>query len=170
VCEEQKLISQKMSEDAIKLNDLSDDRKNLVGTTSSTKIQIVPAQPKTLTHLPSRPPVELAFKDLTYRVKEGRSNSEYSSSLSSITSNCPGWFKVHATSELVTELEFTDLLTTYLNPVIYARVTDDSAKQQLRENLKIISYHCRGRFFSINSRVLFLRIFSQQLHIELQTR
>lgn len=65
-----------MSEDAIKLNDLSDDRKNLVGT-SSTKIQIVPAQPKTLTHLPSRPPVELAFRDLTYRVKEGRSNSEY---------------------------------------------------------------------------------------------
>ncbi|KAG5676193.1 hypothetical protein PVAND_006042 [Polypedilum vanderplanki] len=53
---------------------LINNRKNLVGT-SSTKIQIVPAQPKTLTHLPSRPPVELAFKDLTYRVKEGRSNN-----------------------------------------------------------------------------------------------
>lgn len=66
-----------MADDII-LNDLSDDRKNLVGTSaSSTKIQIVPAQPKTLSHLPSRPPVELAFKDLTYRVKEGRSNSEY---------------------------------------------------------------------------------------------
>lgn len=65
-------------EDSIKLNDLSDDRKNLVGSSgSSTKIQIVPAQPKTLTHLPKRPPVELAFKDLTYRVKEGRSNSKY---------------------------------------------------------------------------------------------
>lgn len=68
-----------MSEEPIKLNDLSDyDRKNLVGASgsSSTKIQIVPAQPKTLTHLPSRPAVELAFRDLTYRVKEGRSNSE----------------------------------------------------------------------------------------------
>lgn len=72
-----------MAEDAIKLNDLYvDDRKNLVGTsgagpTASTKIQIVPAQPKTLSHLPSRPAVELAFNNLAYRVKEGRSNSEY---------------------------------------------------------------------------------------------
>lgn len=68
-----------MIEEPIKLNDLSDnDRKNLVGASgsSSTKIQIVPAQPKTLTHLPQRPAVELAFRDLTYRVKEGRSNSE----------------------------------------------------------------------------------------------
>lgn len=67
-----------MIEAPIKLNDLSDDRKNLVGASksSSTKIQIVPAQPKTLSHLPSRPAVELAFRDLTYRVKEGRSNSE----------------------------------------------------------------------------------------------
>jgi hypothetical protein len=69
-----------MAEVAIKLNDLSvDDRKNLVGGTSgssSTKIQIVPAQPKTLSHLPSRPAVELAFRDLAYRVKEGRSNSK----------------------------------------------------------------------------------------------
>lgn len=65
-------------EEPIKLNDLTDDRKNLVGASgsSSTKIQIVPATPKTLTHLPSRPAVELAFRDLTYRVKEGRSNSE----------------------------------------------------------------------------------------------
>lgn len=68
-----------MAEVAIKLNDLSNnDRKNLIGGTSgSTKIQIVPAQPKTLSHLPARPAVELAFKDLAYRVKEGRSNSEY---------------------------------------------------------------------------------------------
>lgn len=70
-----------MAEDTIKLNDLSAiDRKNLVGasgTSASTKIQIVPAQPKTLSHLPSRPAVELAFRDLAYRVKEGRSNSEY---------------------------------------------------------------------------------------------
>lgn len=70
-----------MAEVAIKLNDLSaHDRKNLVGTSGtsgSTKIQIVPAQPKTLSHLPARPAVELAFRDLAYRVKEGRSNSEY---------------------------------------------------------------------------------------------
>lgn len=71
-----------MMEEPIKLNDLNDieiDRKNLVGGSgsSSTRIQIVPAQPKTLTHLPSRPAVELAFKDLTYRVKEGRSNSKH---------------------------------------------------------------------------------------------
>lgn len=70
-----------MIEEPIKLNDLTNndfDRKNLVGSSSSssTRIQIVPAQPKTLTHLPSRPAVELAFRDLTYRVKEGRSNSK----------------------------------------------------------------------------------------------
>lgn len=62
---------------AIKLNDLSDDRKNLVGGGGpSARIQIVPATPKTLSHLPSRPAVELAFQDLAYRVREGRSNSE----------------------------------------------------------------------------------------------
>lgn len=69
-----------MTEAVIKLNDLSiDDSKNLVGTSGtsgSTKIQIIPAQPKTLSHLPSRPAVELAFRDLAYRVREGRSNSE----------------------------------------------------------------------------------------------
>lgn len=70
-----------MAEVTIKLNDLSnDDKNNLVGTSGSsvsTKIQIVPAQPKTLTHLPTRPSLELAFKNLAYRVKEGRSNSEF---------------------------------------------------------------------------------------------
>lgn len=69
-----------MAEVPIKLNDFSaHDRKNLVGPSGHagpTKIQIVPAQPKTLSHLPARPAVELAFKDLAYRVKEGRSNSE----------------------------------------------------------------------------------------------
>lgn len=66
-----------MAEVGIKLNDLSvNDRKNLVGT-SSTKIQIVQqAQPKTLSKLPLRPAVELAFTNLAYRVKEGRSNSK----------------------------------------------------------------------------------------------
>lgn len=35
-------------------------------------LQIVPAQPKTLSHLPTRPAVDLAFHDLTYSVREGR--------------------------------------------------------------------------------------------------
>lgn len=43
----------------------------------SVRLQIVPAQPKTITHLPKRPPVDLAFTDLTYKVREGRKNSEY---------------------------------------------------------------------------------------------
>ncbi|XP_054084085.1 ATP-binding cassette sub-family G member 1 [Zeugodacus cucurbitae] len=53
------------------------------GVTSSVvpvsilKPQIVPAQPKTLQHLPKRPAVDLGFHDLTYRVKEGnRSNAK----------------------------------------------------------------------------------------------
>jgi len=44
---------------------------------STVRLQIVPAQPKTITHLPKRPPVDLAFTDLTYKVREGRKNSEY---------------------------------------------------------------------------------------------
>lgn len=70
-----------MIDDAIILNDLNnDDRKNLVGTSGTStnvRVQIVPAQPKTLSHLPHRPAVDLAFSDLAYRVKEGRSNSKY---------------------------------------------------------------------------------------------
>lgn len=46
---------------------------------SAVRLQIVPAQPKTITHLPKRPPVDLAFTDLTYKVREGRKNSEYTS-------------------------------------------------------------------------------------------
>ncbi|XP_076629116.1 ATP-binding cassette sub-family G member 4 isoform X2 [Colletes latitarsis] len=42
---------------------------------SGTRLQIVPAQPKTITHLPKRPPVDLAFTDLTYKVREGRKNN-----------------------------------------------------------------------------------------------
>ncbi|CAO1322626.1 unnamed protein product [Diamesa serratosioi] len=69
-----------MVDDAIILNDLkNDDRKNLVGTSGASsnpvRVQIVPAQPKTLSHLPHRPAVDLAFSNLAYRVKEGRSNN-----------------------------------------------------------------------------------------------
>ncbi|CAH0714161.1 unnamed protein product, partial [Brenthis ino] len=41
----------------------------------SLKVTITPAQPKTLTHLPKRPPVDLAFTDLTYKVQEGRKSN-----------------------------------------------------------------------------------------------
>ncbi|XP_014468323.1 PREDICTED: ATP-binding cassette sub-family G member 1-like isoform X2 [Dinoponera quadriceps] len=45
------------------------------GKSSTVRLQIVPAQPKTITHLPKRPPVDLAFSDLTYKVREGRRNN-----------------------------------------------------------------------------------------------
>lgn len=51
---------------------LIDDRKS-----GAIKLQIVPAQPKTLSHLPTRPPVDLAFHDLVYSVREGRRNRKY---------------------------------------------------------------------------------------------
>lgn len=43
----------------------------------SLKVTITPTQHKTLTHLPKRPPVDLAFTDLTYKVQEGRKSSKY---------------------------------------------------------------------------------------------
>ncbi|KAH0951022.1 hypothetical protein HN011_009710 [Eciton burchellii] len=49
---------------------LLQSRKN-----SAVRLQIVPAQPKTITHLPKRPSVDLAFTDLTYKVREGRKNN-----------------------------------------------------------------------------------------------
>ncbi|XP_011340915.1 ATP-binding cassette sub-family G member 4 isoform X2 [Ooceraea biroi] len=49
---------------------LLQSRKN-----SAVRLQIVPAQPKTITHLPKRPPVDLAFTDLTYKVRESRKNN-----------------------------------------------------------------------------------------------
>ncbi|XP_058820287.1 ATP-binding cassette sub-family G member 4 isoform X1 [Topomyia yanbarensis] len=51
-------------------NLLDDNRKN-----GAVRVQIVPSQPKTLSHLPTRPAVDLAFHNLTYRVKEGRRNN-----------------------------------------------------------------------------------------------
>lgn len=46
-----------------------------VSVSISAKTQIMPAQPKTLQHLPKRPAVDLAFHDLSYRVKEGTKNN-----------------------------------------------------------------------------------------------
>ncbi|XP_046664036.1 ATP-binding cassette sub-family G member 4-like isoform X2 [Homalodisca vitripennis] len=54
----------------IDVNSLVPDRKG------SVKVTITPCQPRTLTHLPKRPPVDIAFSDLTYTVKEGRKNLE----------------------------------------------------------------------------------------------
>ncbi|XP_017046187.1 ATP-binding cassette sub-family G member 1 [Drosophila ficusphila] len=57
-------------------NLLNDNRLGSAGA-GQPKAQIVPAQPKTLQHLPKRPAVDLAFHNLTYRVKEGnRSNAK----------------------------------------------------------------------------------------------
>ncbi|SPP79197.1 ATP-binding cassette sub-family G member 4 [Drosophila guanche] len=57
-------------------NLLNDNRLG-PGGAAQLKAQIMPAQPKTLQHLPKRPAVDLAFHNLTYRVKEGnRSNAK----------------------------------------------------------------------------------------------
>ncbi|XP_034952371.1 ATP-binding cassette sub-family G member 4 [Chelonus insularis] len=44
--------------------------------TSVVRVQIMPIQPKTITHLPKRPPVDIAFTDLMYKVREGRKGNE----------------------------------------------------------------------------------------------
>jgi hypothetical protein len=67
-----------MADVSINLNDL-DELKRL--TESSSRVQIVAAQPKTLSHLPQRPAVDLAFVNLNYRVKEGRSHSKLISTI-----------------------------------------------------------------------------------------
>ncbi|KAF5272449.1 hypothetical protein FQR65_LT04917 [Abscondita terminalis] len=41
---------------------------------SDVKVQIIPCQPKTLTHLPQRPKVNLGFTDLTYTVQQNKSS------------------------------------------------------------------------------------------------
>ncbi|XP_050537758.1 ATP-binding cassette sub-family G member 1 [Daktulosphaira vitifoliae] len=51
-------------------NPLSVDRKS-----SSVKINMMSSQTKTLSHLPKRPPVDIAFADLVYTVSEGTTNS-----------------------------------------------------------------------------------------------
>lgn len=60
-------------------NLLNDNRLGVSGNGGGgqLKAQIVPAQPKTLQHLPKRPAVDLAFHNLTYRVKEGNRSSKY---------------------------------------------------------------------------------------------
>lgn len=64
-------------------NLLNDNRLGVSGNggAGQPKAQIVPAQPKTLQHLPKRPAVDLAFHNLTYRVKEGSRSSKYPKSI-----------------------------------------------------------------------------------------
>lgn len=57
--------------DSINVGLIGDNRRS-----GDVKLQIVPSQPKTLSHLPKRPAVDLAFHNLTYRVKEGRRNND----------------------------------------------------------------------------------------------
>lgn len=56
---------------------VENDNKNLLNDNRQVKAQIVPMQTKTLQHLPKRPAVDLAFHNLTYRVKEGNRSSKY---------------------------------------------------------------------------------------------
>ncbi|CAH0702592.1 unnamed protein product [Spodoptera exigua] len=52
-----------------------DTKPMLSDRKGSLKVTITPAQHRTLTHLPKRPPVDLAFTDLTYKVQEGRKSN-----------------------------------------------------------------------------------------------
>lgn len=60
------------NEDCANNSLIGDNRKG-----GAIRLQIVPAQPKTLSHLPTRPPVDLAFHDLVYSVREGRRNRKF---------------------------------------------------------------------------------------------
>jgi hypothetical protein len=53
------------------------DPMSVIRRPSSVKVTITPCQPKTLSHLPKRPPVDIAFSDLMYTVTEGAKSSEY---------------------------------------------------------------------------------------------
>lgn len=62
---------------------LDENRKS-----GAIKLQIVPPQPKTLSHLPTRPAVDLAFHDLVYSVREGRRNRKLFSILFLLLLTC----------------------------------------------------------------------------------
>lgn len=66
---EHRLVVKMVEGDRVNENLIENDRKS-----GAIKLQIVPTQPKTLSHLPTRPPVDLAFHDLVYSVREGRRN------------------------------------------------------------------------------------------------
>jgi hypothetical protein len=51
---------------------MATDNLLLKNRSSDYKVQIQPLQQKTLTHLPQRPKVDLAFSNLNYTVKQGK--------------------------------------------------------------------------------------------------
>lgn len=51
------------------------DPVSVIRKSGSVKVTITPCQPKTLSHLPKRPPVDIAFADLEYTVFEGTKKS-----------------------------------------------------------------------------------------------
>uniref|UniRef100_A0A8D8ZVH1 ATP-binding cassette sub-family G member 1 n=1 Tax=Cacopsylla melanoneura TaxID=428564 RepID=A0A8D8ZVH1_9HEMI len=59
---------------------LNNNKKN-----SQVKVTIQPCQPKSLTHLPKRPPVDIAFNDLTYSVSEGGNKKNEKTILKSVS-------------------------------------------------------------------------------------
>lgn len=64
----------------MRVDGIADDASNnlLAKNGSNTvRVEIKPMAPKTLSHLPARPAINLGFHNLTYTVKEGRRNSEY---------------------------------------------------------------------------------------------
>lgn len=62
--------------DAAKQDGRIIDPVSVVRKSSTVKVTITPCQPKTLSHLPKRPPVDIAFSDLVYTVSEGNKKSE----------------------------------------------------------------------------------------------
>lgn len=54
---------------------LIDPVSSVIRKSGSVKVTITPCQPKTLSHLPKRPPVDIAFSDLDYTVSEGNKNN-----------------------------------------------------------------------------------------------
>lgn len=57
----------------------TENSENLLLQNRSPEVRIamVPSQPKKLTHLPKRPPVDLAFSDLNYTVQQGKGEFFY---------------------------------------------------------------------------------------------
>lgn len=56
--------------------------RNATGASNVCKVQIIPSQPKKLTHLQRRPKVDLSFQDLTYKVPQGKNEKTILKSVS----------------------------------------------------------------------------------------
>ncbi|KAI5710675.1 hypothetical protein M8J75_010631 [Diaphorina citri] len=78
-------------ETSIMLNSVNDSEPSnaysdsLVDRKAAVKVTIQPCQPKSLTHLPKRPPVDIAFSDLTYTVSEGGAKKHEKTILKSVS-------------------------------------------------------------------------------------